>query len=201
MRRATGSNRSQPATERVSIQLTLDGHFFSVPAAEALTAGGIVELLTPLTLLVPRALYTGENAAALFAADGLPLPAAARVLEATGAEADVVALLGISAEAWQQLETLCGDREIRCTTPLLTTVEATSPTVWICDTGGMLYIKVFDAGLQLAEAVAVGSEADRLYLLQRLAERIEPKRFVLRLEDRAGNRRHYRNYFKKIVCE
>ena len=167
----------------------------------ALAEGQPIELLTPLTLLVPRALYTGEHAAALFAADGRPLPADARVMEATGSDADTVALLGLSAEAWEQLKALCGDAEVHCTTPLLTPIEASAPTVWICDTGRLLYIKVYEDGLQLAETIAVETEADRTYLLQRLAERIELKRFVLRLEDRAANGRLYRNFFKKIVCE
>ena len=79
MRQVTGSNLSRPAN-KVSIRLGSDGHSFSVVGAETLRGGAAgvtgtawveVEVLTPLTLLVPAALCDGRNGAALLAAAGL----------------------------------------------------------------------------------------------------------------------------------
>ena len=167
----------------------------------ALEAGDAIELLTPLTLLVPRELRAEADAAALFAASGLPLPAEARIVEAVSADGEHVALMGIAEKGLLQIESLGrGEKAVRYTTPLLTDMApGKEPTVWICDTGRLLYVKVCAPALQLAEVIAVESEADRSYLLQRLVERIDAKRSVLRLEDRAGNGRLYRNFFKKIV--
>ena len=199
MRQATGSNRLRPAAKGVSIQLALDGHSFSMPAAEACAGAETVELLTPWTLLVPRELFDPAAVEALFAAHGLPLPAGMRVVQASG-DGPTLAVMAAPEEAMQELERRCGAK-VRYTTPLLHPVAATEPTVWICDTGELLYIRIYRTGLQLAETVAVGTEAGRGYLLERLAERIDPKEFVLQLEDRAGNARYYRNFFKKMLCE
>ena len=63
MRQATGSNTPQLGN-KVSIQLSLDGHSFSVPALSELPAGEApvtVELLLPRTMLVPGELFDAER--------------------------------------------------------------------------------------------------------------------------------------------
>ena len=60
MKQATGSNTPQ-SINKVSIQLTLDGHSFSAPALSGEFPGDgpvEVELLTPRTMLVPEELST-----------------------------------------------------------------------------------------------------------------------------------------------
>ncbi len=202
MRQVTGSNRQPSHAKRVSVQLTLDGHFFSVPSIEALRAAEEVELLSPATVLLPQAAFDPQHPEALFAANGLPLAAEQRILTATQESTDgaSVALVAVTAETQASLTAWCSEG-VRYTTPLLTPVEAAEPAVCICDAGHVVYIRIFDAGLRLAEAVPVETEQDRLYLLERLCERIDPKRCVLQLDDRAGNLRSYKKRFKKmIVC-
>lgn len=202
MKQVTGSNSQPFHAKRVSVQLTLDGHFFSVPAVEVLRAAEEIELLSPATVLLPQTASDPQHAEAMFAANGLPLAADRRILTITQQNPDgaLVALVAVAAETQASLTAWCSEG-VRYTTPLLTPVEAAEPTIRICDTGSIVYIRLFDAGLQLAEAVPVETEQDRLYLLGRLCERIDPKRFVLQLEDRAGNLRSYKNLFKKtIVC-
>lgn len=72
MRQATGSNTPQSGN-KVSIQLSLDGHSFSVPALSELPAGEApvtVELLLPGTMLVPGELFDAERGAEMLAANG-----------------------------------------------------------------------------------------------------------------------------------
>lgn len=276
MRRATGSNRTPQTAKRVSVQLTLDGHFFSESAAEALRGAEVVELLTAATLLVPRALYEPAAAAALFAAAGMPLAegmctvcAAAEDAEggaamgaadgvgtvvaadadrgdstvaeggvATGtgdgagvaertfgraadaaptadggsddaalrtadraAHADAAPLVAVMALAETTLRTIeerCG-ASVRYAAPLLQAVEPTEPTVWVCDTGRVLYLRCFDPALQLAEALPVETDEERAYLVERLCERIDAKRCVMLLDDRSGCFRRFRHRFKKTI--
>lgn len=203
MKQATGSNDRPTRTKRVSVQLTLDGHFFSADAREACRGAEEVELLTPATLLVPRPQFDPQHGAALFAAAGLPLAEGTEIVTASAGQSDdeaeeLLALIAVDGATRQALEELC-DAGVRYTTPLLSPVKTKEPVVRICDTEHVLYIRLFDAGLQLAEAIPVETEQDRLYLLERLCERIDPKRFVLGLEDRSGCGRLYRNRFKKMI--
>ena len=73
MKQATGSNTPQ-SINKVSIQLTLDGHSFSAPALSGEFPGDgpvEVELLTPLTMLVPEELFDKEHAGEVLAAAGM----------------------------------------------------------------------------------------------------------------------------------
>lgn len=112
MRQVTGSNLSRPAN-KVSIRLGSDGHSFSVVGAETLrggaagvtgTAGVEVEVLTPLTLLVPAVLCDGRNGAALLAAAGLPPRAGdAVVRSAPAGDGQAVALMALPDAALRML--------------------------------------------------------------------------------------------------
>ena len=80
MKQVTGSNTPQ-ATNKVSIQLTLDGHSFSAhgldgefPGEEPVEA----ELLTARTMLVPEEVLGTGDAGTLLAANGMA-PAAEAV--------------------------------------------------------------------------------------------------------------------------
>ena len=88
MRQATGSNTPQSGN-KVSIQLSLDGHSFSVPALSELPAGEApvtVELLLPGTMLVPGELFDAERGAEMLAANGMP-PTAEESVVASDPEA------------------------------------------------------------------------------------------------------------------
>ena len=112
MRQVTGSNLSRPAN-KVSIRLGSDGHSFSVVGAETLRGGAAgvtgtawveVEVLTPLTLLVPAALCDGRNGAALLAAAGLsPRAGDAVVRSAPAGDGQAVALMALPEAALRAL--------------------------------------------------------------------------------------------------
>ena len=97
MRQATGSNTPQSGN-KVSIQLSLDGHSFSVPALSELPAGEApvtVELLLPRTMLVPGELFDAERGAEMLAANGMP-PTAEESVVASDPEAEFVAVTAIN---------------------------------------------------------------------------------------------------------
>ena len=105
MRQATGSNTPQSGI-KVSIQLSLDGHSFSVPALSELPAGEApvtVELLLPRTMLVPGELFDAERGAEMLAANGMP-PTAEECVVASDPEAEFVAVTAINREALRQVD-------------------------------------------------------------------------------------------------
>ncbi|MBQ3186829.1 MAG: hypothetical protein IJB62_04635 [Alistipes sp.] len=183
----------------MSIRLT-GGHSFSV--ATPTQKVDEVELLTSRTLLVPEQFYAAEGAKSAFAASGMPIEADDQVLPIR-TDKGMMALVALTSAEQEALSAAFGD-EVRYTTPLLHPVGNIEPTVWICDTEDLIYIKVYDPKLQAAEVVAIENEADREYLLSRLIEACDPKRYTVRLNLRSKNKqllRHYKNLFKRLQCE
>ena len=192
-------NGSSNTTNKVSIRLT-GGHSFSV--ATPTQKVDEVELLTSRTLLVPEQFYAAEGAKSAFAASGMPIAADDQVL-LIRTDKGMMALVALTTAEQEALSAAFGD-EVRYTTPLLHPVGNIEPTVWICDTEDLIYIKVYDPKLQAAEVVAIENEADREYLLSRLIEACDPKRYIVRLNLRSKNKqllRHYKNLFKRLQCE
>ena len=203
MRQATGSNTPQSGN-KVSIQLSLDGHSFSVPALSELPAGEApvtVELLLPRTMLVPGELFDAERGAEMLAANGMP-PTAEESVVASDPEAEFVAVTAINREALRQVEEKLGDR-IRYTTPLLREVQAGTPTVWAYRTAGLLYIKVYDGSLRFAGVIPAPDTADVCYFTERLEKEFALKSCELRIsgDDAKACGKLLKGYFKRIVCE
>ena len=203
MKQVTGSNTPQ-SINKVSIQLTLDGHSFSVPALSELPAGGAsvkVELLLPRTMLVPGELFDAERGAEMLAANGMP-PTAEECVVASDPEAETVAVTAIDREALRQVEEKLGDR-IRYTTPLLREVQAGTPTVWAYRTAGLLYIKVYDGSLRFAGVIPAPDTADVCYFTERLEKEFALKSCELRIsgDDAKACGKLLKGYFKRIVCE
>ena len=182
MRPVTGSNTPQ-AGNTVSIQRSLDGHSFSVPALSDVPAGHDpvqVELLLPRTMLVPAELFDKEHAAELLAANGMP-PAADECAVCCGREEDYAAVAAINREALRLVQAKLGNRA-RFTTPLLRTPRNATKTVWMCRRAELLYIKVYDGGsLQLAEVVPAETDADLAYFFERLNGCFPLAEFELRI--------------------
>lgn len=182
----------------VSIRLT-GGHSFSVPTAEKVD---VVELLTDHTLLVPEQFYAAEGVRAAFAASGMAIDNEMQIIPIR-TDKDMMALVALTADEHEALKRAYSD-EVRYTTPLLSPVGNIEPTIWICDTGDLIYIKVYDPKLQMAEVVPIEDAADRDYLLARLTQSCDPNRYTVRLNLRTNDKsilRQYKNYFKRLQCE
>lgn len=209
MRQVTGKTNPSTTDKKVSIQLALDGHSFSMATATGMVAYDeacsyeTVELLTWRTVLVPKQLFQAEYAASLMAAEGMTLAADERIVLAEEPQrSEHVAVMACTQEVAEIIDAMVA-RGARVTTPLLHTPTFLGPTVWICDTGYLIYIKVYTPAFAFAEALPAGDE-DLHCLLQRLAERCELSKYTLQLDcrhTRKERRKLYKNYFKKIVCE
>lgn len=193
MRLVTGRTNRPTLQKKVSIRLS-GGHSFSVP--EGIDAATIeeVEWLTEHTVLVPKELFSPDKAASYFAASGITIPEQSVVW--SDEHEPYVAVMAIANDERNAFPALQ-----RHTSPLLHIPTVLQPTVWICDAGTLIYIKVYDPALQFAEVVPVSGEADRSYLISRLLQRIDAERFVLMLDDRDKQINFYKRHFKTVICE
>ena len=203
MKQATGSNTPQ-SINKVSIQLTLDGHSFSAPALSGEFTGDgpvEVELLTPRTMLVPEELFDKEHAGEVLAAAGMAaLPGECPVWSAP--QQNAVAVMAAAENALAAVHERLGGRA-RYTTPLLCVPQTSVPTVWMYYAAGLLYIKVYDGKLRFAEVVPAPDEADLLYMLERLGSEFRLRDYTLRIGSGDGRalKRKLGGYFRQIVCE
>ena len=203
MKQATGSNTPQ-SINKVSIQLTLDGHSFSAPAlsGEFPGAGPVeVELLTPRPTLVPEEFFDEACAGELLAAAGMAaLPGECPVWSAP--QQNAVAVMAAAENALAAVHERLGGRA-RYTTPLLCVPQTSVPTVWMYYAAGLLYIKVYDGKLRFAEVVPAPDEADLLYMLERLGSEFRLRDYTLRIGSGDGRalKRKLGGYFRQIVCE
>ena len=160
MKQATGSKTPNPI-HKVSIQLALDGHSFSTPLPAAAGEEPVeVELLTPKTMLVPAELFDEERGAELLAANGMA-PSGDECVVCSDPAQETVALMAVPAAALQPVTERFGER-LFYTSPLLHAVATTTPVVWLCLRSGLLYVRVCDPALQLAEVIPAPDEADVL---------------------------------------
>ena len=176
MRQATGSKTPQ-TNNKVSIQLSLDGHSFSDPALSELPVSG--------------------------ASVTVELPMAEECVVHSDPEAAFVAVTAINREALRQVEEKLGDRA-RFTTPLLHSPANTAKTIWMSRRAGILYIKVYDAGeLQLAEALPAATETDMAYFFERLDSSFPLKGYELRIagDNPKAARKLLGKRFKQVICE
>lgn len=173
-----------------------------------------IEILTPRTILVPAELFAPEQAAGLLAAAGLP-PRKGEAVVWSAPRQNAVAVMAVADDAVRRVEAYAKEAvrgteasgahplEISYTTPLLEPVATDgTPTVW-CDRQGMLlYIKVYDDGLRLAEAFVTPGDDDLLYVLERLEKVFRFRDCTLRLagERQRETRRLLQKRFKEIIC-
>lgn len=219
MKQATGRTNAPAAANRVSIQQSLDGRSFSVSGAEqagsageakearagATAAAVEAEVLTWQTLLVPVEAFDPAQAAKLLAAAGIPCTASQEaVWTPQQEEEEAVAVMALNRECRHELEERFGPQGgLVYTTPLLHIPQDADRCVWLHQTDNVLYIKVYDSTLRLAEAIPVKTEADPLYLIGRVGRLFPLREFELRTAGRYARtlRKALGRYFKSTTCE
>lgn len=202
MRQETGKTNSPNSGYKVSIQQSLDGHSFSVPALPE-TDGGVleVEVLTSRTQLVPAAYFSAEHAAELLAAAGLA-PGVDETVVWSDPQAEVVAVMALPRALREQLESKF--RQVSYTTPLLESPAPTAKSVWLYRVGTLLYIKVAtgERQLALAEVIPAPEEPDIRYFLERLAAAFPLQEYTLQAAGENPKRlcKQFGRLFKKTKC-
>lgn len=209
MKQETGRTDAPHAGKRVSIQQSLDGRSFSMIGAEGSTTAEEkveVELRTWQTMLVPVEVFDPDHAEALLAAAGMACTATQQAVWTPRREdEEAVAVMAIGQECRQQLEERFGSEgQILYTTPLLHTPQgAERYCVWLRAADDILYIKVYDRGLRLAEAIPLNTEDDPLYLIERLNRMFPLREFDLRIAGPRPRalRKTLGRYFRSSTCE
>lgn len=161
----------------------------------------VLEVLTAQTVLVPAELFDKKHAAAYLTVDGVGC-AADQVAVYSDPQQQVIAVMALDVTVAAQLEERLGDRR-RFTSPLLYEPKYAGAAVWLMHLDGVLYVKVYDTTLQLAEAVPAPAQADLLYYMARLGERFDLKRFALHPAGPRAEvtRKALRRYFRNVRCE
>ena len=204
MRPETGNNIS--VTEnKVSIQLPLGGHSFSVDMLpdDAAVAGREVEfsVLTPRTTLVPREEYDESACEAYLRVAGLALQEDETAV-ASDASQQCVAVMAIDKECLKAICERFGE-SARFTSPLCGVQKYSDATVWLYRTCGLLYIKVYKSKLRFAEVIEAPGEADVIQLLHDLEKPLAIKEFAIRCfgDDASRLRKALRRYYPVVLCE
>lgn len=203
MKPETG-NKPLSAQNRVSIQLSLDGHSFSPsPLPERPGDGDVlVELILPRTMLVPESLFDPETAGELLAANGTPAAAGERIVCSEVREG-AAAVMPVAEEVLRLIEEKYpGNR--RYTSPLLHRPAETGKCVWMARMGKVLYTKVYREGrLLFAESIAAETDEELLYFAERLNGAFPLAEFELRAagEEPGKLRKRIGKIFAKATCE
>ena len=89
------------------------------------------------------------------------------------------------------------------TSPLLHAVATTTPVVWLCLRSGLLYVRICDPALQLAEVIPAPDEADILYFIERLSGSFELTHYALRAagDDPRALMKLLGSLFSEATCE
>lgn len=204
MKPETG-NKPIQAQNKVSIQLSLDGHSFS-PSPLPERAGGEdgvwVELISPRTMLVPESLFAPQTGRELLAANGTPATADERIVCSEVREG-AVAVMPVAGEVLQQIEAKY-PANIRFTSPLLHRPAESGKCVWMARWGKVLYIKIYREGvLLLAEAIEAETDDDLRYFVERLNGTFPLAEFELRAagEEAGKLRKRIGKIFARAICE
>ncbi|MBE6195640.1 MAG: hypothetical protein E7137_00915 [Rikenellaceae bacterium] len=150
----------------MSIRLWSDGHSFPREQLEAAKSGGglSVELLSPRTTLVPAPHFRPEEAAELLRLAGLPCRESECAVW-SDPEEEVVAVMAIDRATHDLLPP-----QTLFTSPLLAQNPGVENIALLSRYENLLYIKIWERTLRLAEVLKVENDEDLIYFLTRLGE-------------------------------
>ena len=182
---------------KVSIQLPLGGHSFSLdnlPADDVANVEVVVD--THKVVLAPREEVSLDTATELLHIVGR---GCSRLEHSVCSElqADIVAVMAIDAEALTAIVERYGSRA-SFTSPLLDMRHSAERCLTLDVSEKVCYMRLFENGLQRAEAYEATSASDILYYLNSWIGRSDIKIYV------KGNRdtvKLLKKYYKHVVCE
>ena len=182
MKQATGSNSATPSKE-MSIRLRSGGHSFPKELPAEYAAADRVVCSAP-NYLALAGLGCAETECAVY----------------SDPQRQQIAVMAVDKECRRQLAETAGDR-VTFTSPLLFQPKFAGQGAWLIHTDGLLYIKIYDNVLRLAEVVRAQGTADVLYYLGRLDRTFPLKTYPLCLSGSDTLARQLRKYFRDVRCE
>lgn len=197
------SSMNPTSKSYVSIQLPLGGHSFSRANLEKIdkTKGSsvVATLPTAKCVAVPAEVFNKEEAHSYLQASGITVASDECVVYSNTSES-VVAVMAINAECHKLLSSKYGD-SLSYTTPLLNSPTLEQGTV-LHLSQGVLYIRVANEGLRLAEVVEVATDGDILYYLENIHRVFNIYNMYARAEGETQRLMTIcKKLFTKIVCE
>lgn len=185
----------------VSIRLKSGGHSFSeVELREMISSTDSVDavVLTPKTVLVPAEVFDNECAQDNLVAVGLA-PCLNECVVATEPIDGVVAVMAINAECNKVLRNAAA--ELTFSTPLLSSKTIEDGSILHIE-DGLLYVRVYNKGLQFADVVACKSDADIIYYLAKIDEVYNIFNMSARAMGDITLIKHIaKRLFKELICE
>ena len=197
MRLETGSNLISD-NKKVSIQVKLGGRSFSannITVAENMEQIE-VEIDTSRVTLTPRNEVSLDTASELLRIVGKPCRSNEQSV-CSELQADIVAVIAIDRNALETILAKWGSR-VLFTTPLLDMRHNEEPCLTIDATDKVCYMRLFDGGLQRAEAFDATTAEDVLYLA---TEWLCNRNIPIYIKGSAETVKLLGKYFKQVICE
>ncbi len=159
----------------------------------------VVELVTPKTTLVPKALFHAERAAEYLNMVGLA-PSISETVVFSPEVDDRVAVMAVDKECFAHLALTYGDAVVYLS-PLNLGHEPKDGALLEL-AGDVLYVRIFNGGMLFGEAIAIQSDADLLFAVESINQvyhiynmRVRAKGDVNRLKQ------CFKNLFTDLECE
>ena len=200
MRPVTGSNPAQ-SSNYVSIQLTLGGHSFSIATlpAEVRNSGEplLCVVYTPRVTLIPTEIFEQSIAGDYLALNGI---ACHKDEECVYSEEynGVVAVMAIASKALNELRSKFGER-VRFTTPLLDTTHEEKKALVVLCSEHTTYLRLYNEGLRVAEAIETSSPSEIIYYIARLAETNELGDTPIYIIGSEATKKVVKKYYKNVI--
>ena len=197
MRQETGSNLTID-NKKVSIQVKLGGLSFS--ADSVIVPDGVehVEFVvdTPRVTLAPYSEVMLDTAAELLRIVGKPCRSNEQSV-CSELQSDVVAVMAIDSAALRSIMALQGV-SVSFTSPLLDMRHCDQNCLTIDLTDKVCYVRLFDYGLQFAEAFEAATAEDVLGVV---AELLDANDIPIYIKGDAKSVKLLRKYYKRVICE
>ena len=198
MRQVTGSNLTIN-NKKVSIQVTLGGLSFSAHKATIAEDVENIEIVidTPRVTLFPRESISAESAAELLRIAGKPCRSNEQSV-CSSLDSDIVAAIAIDREALTSIVEKWGSR-VSFTSPLSDMRHSDKKCITLDLTKQVCYIRLFNDGLQYAEATTYSTAEDALYFVNEASNGHNDIPIYIK----GGNdiAKLLRRYYKVVICE
>ena len=197
MRQETGSNPQQ-ATKKVSIQVKLGGRSFSADNYVVADDIAQVEFIidTPRVTLAPSDWIEQYGCEATLR-EGGKASLSNESCVCSDIQAEIVAAIAIDCAAHDAIVEKWGSRT-SFTSPLLNMRHSDKHCLTIDASEHVCYIRLFENGLQRAEAYDISTEEDILYLA---SEWLEGNDIPIYIKGNAEAAKLLRKYYKHVICE
>lgn len=198
MRQETGSNPNF-ADKKVSIQVKLGGLSFSADKIEIAEGVEQVEFVidTPRVTLAPREEVTLDTASDILRIVGKSCRTNEQSV-CSELQSEIIAIIAIDSDALTQIVEKWGSR-VSFSSPLLDMRHCEEGCLVVDTTDKVCYLRLFDGGLQRAEAYEATAAEDTLYhVTEWLGDKTDTPIYI---KGRSDIAKLLRKYYTQVVCE